>query len=251
MVQMEVPLNGALVYGTFYAAAGAGAHATVLLLHGFPGYEQNLDLAQAMRRAGWNVMTFHYRGAWGSHGDFSFRNATNDTTAMLEYLRLPAHATRLGIDPKRIVVVGHSMGGFMAAYAGARDPWLDGIVMISAWNIGAEAARVTPATVPDVLADFATDTGPLAGCTPESLLAEARQNALAWNFVGFAPALKRLPILLLDANDDSRPDALALQAALARDGDRRVQELHFDTDHSYSDQRIGLESAVLRWLATR
>ena len=32
-------------------AAGAGPHPTMLLLHGLPGNERNLDLAQAARRA--------------------------------------------------------------------------------------------------------------------------------------------------------------------------------------------------------
>jgi len=36
-----------------YEAQGAGPHPTVVLLHGFPGNEQNLDLAQAIRRADW------------------------------------------------------------------------------------------------------------------------------------------------------------------------------------------------------
>jgi pimeloyl-ACP methyl ester carboxylesterase len=48
-----------------YIAAGEGPHPNVLLLHGLPGNEQNIDLAQSMRRAGWNVLTFHYRGSWG------------------------------------------------------------------------------------------------------------------------------------------------------------------------------------------
>jgi pimeloyl-ACP methyl ester carboxylesterase len=52
----------------FYLAGGPGPHPTIVLLHGFPGNEQNLDLAQSIRRAGWNVLTLHYRGAWGSPG---------------------------------------------------------------------------------------------------------------------------------------------------------------------------------------
>ncbi|MDO8912512.1 MAG: hypothetical protein Q8N10_08825 [Phenylobacterium sp.] len=32
------------------------------------GNEKNLDLAQAVRRAGWNAVTFNYRGSWGSPG---------------------------------------------------------------------------------------------------------------------------------------------------------------------------------------
>jgi hypothetical protein len=33
-------------------------------------------------------------------------------------------------------------------------------------------------------------------------------------------------------------------------GNRNVTTVHFATDHSYSDKRIALESAVIRWLET-
>jgi pimeloyl-ACP methyl ester carboxylesterase len=59
-----------MLNAVIYVAAGKGPHPTLLLLHGFPGNEQNLDLAQAARRAGWNVLTLHYRGSWGSPGPF-------------------------------------------------------------------------------------------------------------------------------------------------------------------------------------
>lgn len=249
MEEMQIPLFGVTVYGVFYGAAGAGAHPTALLLHGFPGYEQNVDLAQAMRRAGWNVLLFHYRGAWGSQGAFSFENAMDDTLAMLSYLRAPANATRLGVDPARIVVVGHSMGGLMAAWAGAHDTQLAGVVLISAANMAASRSNLTPEARLRALASL-SDIGPLAGCTSESLLAELQQNSAAWDFLTFAPAMKGEPVLIIDANDGSAATARRMADALKQAGDSRVQEMHFDTDHPYSDQRIALESAVVNWLAT-
>jgi uncharacterized protein len=68
--QVLVPSHGSGMNALFYLAGGVGPHPTMVLLHGFPGNEQNLDLAQAIRRAGWNVLTLHYRGAWGSPGYF-------------------------------------------------------------------------------------------------------------------------------------------------------------------------------------
>lgn len=56
--------QGSQVNAMVYRPAGAGSHPTVILLHGLPGNEQNLDLARAMQRAGWTVITFHYRGSW-------------------------------------------------------------------------------------------------------------------------------------------------------------------------------------------
>jgi len=57
--------QGSRLNGFFYLADGKGPHPTVILLHGFPGNERNLDLAQALRRAGMNVLFFSYRGGVG------------------------------------------------------------------------------------------------------------------------------------------------------------------------------------------
>jgi predicted alpha/beta-fold hydrolase len=65
MQTFEIPSHGALLNAFAYVAAGAGPHPTVILLHGFTGNEPNLDLAQSIRRAGWNVIYFDYRGSWG------------------------------------------------------------------------------------------------------------------------------------------------------------------------------------------
>src|SRR5919201_4500441 len=64
----DISSHGAKLYSVIYIAAGAGPHPTVLMLHGFPGNEKNLDLAHSIRRAGWNVLVPFYRGAWGSGG---------------------------------------------------------------------------------------------------------------------------------------------------------------------------------------
>ena len=52
-----------MLAGMMLGANGQGPHPTIVLLHGFPGNEKNLDLAQSLRRAGYNVLFFHYRGA--------------------------------------------------------------------------------------------------------------------------------------------------------------------------------------------
>jgi dipeptidyl aminopeptidase/acylaminoacyl peptidase len=81
MQTFQIASHGALLNAFVYVAAGAGPHPAVVLLHGFPGNERNLDLAQDIRRAGWDVLYFNYRGSWGSPGDFSFSHAIEDTAA--------------------------------------------------------------------------------------------------------------------------------------------------------------------------
>jgi pimeloyl-ACP methyl ester carboxylesterase len=245
MAYVRVPSHGELMNGVLYTAAGAGPHPTVLLLHGFPGNEQNLDLAQAIRRAGFDVLTFHYRGAWGSPGVFSFSHAIEDSDAGLAFLRDPTVAAKYGVDQRRIFVVGHSMGGFLAASVAAHDPAVAGLVMISAWDIGAVGTnfrdpQVRAAAKQD---EFDDDVIPLAGTSSDALMDEAAANAAGWDFVDWAPALATRPVLLITANDGSYANSRRLATRL-----RKVQELRMDTDHPYSDHRIALESAVVGWL---
>src|SRR5579863_6023545 len=182
----------------FYLASGAGPHPVVLLLHGFLGNEQNMDLAYAIRRAGWNVLVPHYRGSWGSEGKFSFSNAIEDTQAAIVFLRDPDNAKKYRTDPAKIAIVGHSMGGFLGLYATAHDPAILGMAAISAWNLGPSAARPeTPARTKS----FHDASPRLAGTTPEGMLAEGKQNAAKWNYVDWAGNLKSRPILVIESDD--------------------------------------------------
>src|SRR5882762_1476502 len=115
MASLQIISHGDAMNAVFYLAGGAGLHPTVLLLHGSPGNEQNLDLAQAIRRAGWNTLTLHYRGSWGSAGQFSIAHVLEDVDAVAAFVRDPDIAAKYGIDRDRLVLGGHSMGGFASA----------------------------------------------------------------------------------------------------------------------------------------
>jgi uncharacterized protein len=256
MDAFQIPSHGAQLNAIAYLAAGEGPHPVVIVLHGFPGNEKNLDLAQSIRRAGWNAIFFDYRGSWGSPGAFSFGNSIEDTQAAIAYLRDPANAARLRTDPKRIVLVGHSMGGFMAAYAGSHDPAILGVGLISAANfhdwaggdLKPEEEQANHAGLVKSIAD--NDILPLAGCTAESLADEMLSHRKQWNFVDYAAMLGARPLLLITSDDGLEPGATHLAAAVRALGSTHVTEQHFATDHSYSDQRIALQIAVLNWLAT-
>jgi pimeloyl-ACP methyl ester carboxylesterase len=254
METFQIPSHGSLLNALVYVAAGAGPHPAVVLLHGFPGNEKNLDLAQDIRRAGWDVLYFNYRGSWGSPGDFSFSHGIEDTAAAIACLRQPATAKLLRLDTSRIVAIGHSMGGFMAVQGAAADPTILAFGLISAADMGANVpqpllADREPALRMLLSAGYAAEgMAPLAGCTPEGLARETIAHAPDWNFLGKAGALKGRPALIVTSDDGLTPANDAFAAALRKAGNQRVTTLHLPTDHAYSDQRTALAVAVLSWL---
>lgn len=246
MEVLHIPSGAVKINGVAYLAPGAGAHPTFVLLHGLPGNEKNLDLAQAVRRAGWNAITFNYRGSWGSPGDFRFAQNLEDANAVLAFLRNPGNAKRYGVDTSRLVIAGHSMGGWVVVHTAAHDNRLRGAVLISAADMGAAGSQ--PRT--NVVALMADNMETLAGVTPASMADEVIAHAAEWRFDRAYARLAHTPLLVITANDGLAPASDALVRALRARGNTRVSTVHFATDHSYSDKRIALESAVLRWLST-
>jgi pimeloyl-ACP methyl ester carboxylesterase len=235
-------------------AAGAQPHPTVLLLHGLPGNEQNLDLAQSMRRVGWNVLTLHYRGSWGTPGSFSFEHCLEDAAVAVEWLRSIGTSPGRRIDSGRIVAIGHSMGGFVAAYLTAADPDIIGACLISGVDLG-NAFGMPSHDCAEALIDdnvgFGDGLHILSGTSPHALASEAAENAARWRLDALAAKLARRPLLLITSDDGFRAGSDALAGAVGELGGTELERVHFPTDHSYSDHRIALQVEVLRWLTAK
>jgi acetyl esterase/lipase len=245
MAVVHIPSHGLLINGLVYQPAGAGPHPTLIICHGLPGNEKNLDLAQAVRRAGWNAVTFNYRGSWGSPGNFRFAQNLEDAGAVLEYLRAPANASRLGIDTKRIAMAGHSMGGWVTALTAAQDRGLIGAILISAADMGDMGQLPRE----KVAAEMADNMEALAGVTAESMADEVIANHEAFSLNNAVAGLAHLPLLVLTANDGLAPRADSLVKAIQAKGGKQVTTIHAETDHGWSDHRIYLETVVIDWIA--
>lgn len=251
MEVLHIPTGGVNVNGVAYVPAGAGPHPVLVLFHGLPGNEKNLDLAQAVRRAGWTVVTFNYRGSWGSPGAFRFANNLEDAKAAVAFVRDPANAKRLRADPGRMVVAGHSMGGWVTALTAADTAGLKGAILISAANMGDGRApdghRYTRA---ELVAGMAENMESLAGTSAERMADELIASEAHFDWTPKAAALARTPLLVLSSDDGLAPGTDALVAKL-RAGGGQVDKLHVATDHGWSDARIRLQAEVIRWLERR
>lgn len=240
---LHIPSAGLEINGLAYIASGQGAHPTLVICHGWPGNEKNLDLAQAVRRAGWNAVTFNYRGSWGSPGEFHFSQVPDDAAAVVAWLRRPEIAARLSIDTHRIAMAGHSMGGWATARAAALDSTLLGAILIAPADMGG-LGKMSRA---DVVKAAADDAETLV-TSPEKMADELMAQSDAFALKQSAPGLAKIPVLVLTADDGLAPSAGALVAAIRANGGTRVQTQHFVTDHSFNDSRLALQNAIISWL---
>jgi len=246
MEVLHIPSGGVSINGVAYTAAGPGRHPTFVFFHGLPGNEKNIDLAQAVRRAGWNAVTLNYRGSWGSPGEFRFGNNLQDADAVLAYLADTANARKLGVDTKRIVIAGHSMGGWVTALTAAHHPELLGAILIST----ADMSRVAGTPREQLVPFMADNLESLAGTTAEQMADEIRGAPKDWSFDSAAAGLTKTRLLVLTSDDGLAPHSAALVQRVRSLGNTRVTTRHVATDHSWSDRRIRLQSEVLRWLGT-
>ena len=244
MEVLRIPSGGVAINGLAYTAAGPGPHPTMVLFHGLPGNEKNLDLAQAVRRAGWNVVTLNYRGSWGSPGSFGFRNSLEDARAVLRYLREPANVSALRVDPERLVVAGHSMGGWVTAMTAAAEPGLAGAILISPANLSMFDGMARE----QVVGFMSRNMNALAGVTAESMADELLRTPQSFDSKRGAAKLAATPLLVLSSDDGLAPDSDRLIEAVKAAGGSRVQGIHVGTDHSWSDRRVRLQDEVIAWL---
>ena len=113
--------------------------------------------------------------------------AAEDAHAALAFLRAPAAVAKYRIDVARIAVAGHSMGGFMAADAAVDDPRVVGLLLIDAWDIGADAASLSSAAGRKAWHDeIVGDLPPLAGTSEQALTREMAAGAARFGLVARA-----------------------------------------------------------------
>lgn len=244
---------GKKLIGSMFVAAGKGPHPTVLLLHGFPGNELNMDLAQAMRRAGFNTAIFHYRGSWGSEGDFSWQNCIDDTKVAIEMLRSDKAKEIYRIDAERIVLVGHSMGGFTAFMNLINDDKIDNAAYLSGFNFGMWGQLIKDNKDAQNLSldKMEHSVQIVNGTTARKLLDEMIEHHEKYNLVNYAEKLAKKNLLMIGANYDQVAPIDFHHIPLVEAIKKHNMDLNTKVlmaGHSFEDKRIELTREVINWL---
>lgn len=245
---------GTTLLGILHLPPGPGPHPVAVVLHGFPGHERNLDLAQALRRAGYAALVYHYRGSWGMGGSWSWAHVLEDTAAVVARLRTPEAVADHGLDPGRLAVIGHSLGGFAALMTAAADPGVAAVGSVAGFDFGTAAAacRADPAVRAAYLEDWAGELLPLHGTGAQALVTEMEAAGDSWSLAGLAPRLATRPVLLIGTDRDEVTPADTHHRPLVDAYRRRpvtgLEHHVFHTDHALSDHRVALARTVIGFL---
>ena len=239
--ELFIPSGNFLLAGLIYSANGEQKHPTLLLLHGYPGNERNLDIAQVVRSQGWNVIYFNYRGSWGSQGTFSFKNCVDDVVNVVTFCK--KYRDSLRIDTSNIVLFGHSMGGWVCLKALQQLPTIKKGFALSTWNIGESFKNVS--TEKEMLR-LANNGGKyfVLNTSLKDLYTPVVQNQAYFNLANDGKRLAAKEIIMLDEHQGNKQLAEEIKNANKSYFDYDV----WQTDHPFTNKRVSLINKVLEFL---
>ena len=177
-----------------------------------------------------------------------------DVSSVLKYIRNDELSEEHRIDKYKIVLVGHSMGGFMALRTIVDDPVLLGAVWIAGGNIS-EFGRWAGENTKNRISyeRYVQDSSaPLEGIDVEELINEVINNPEKWDLRIHAEILAKRKIFLIGASKDEEVPLethyLPLVNALNKHNPEHLTHFALETDHSFSDKRIELARIIISWL---
>lgn len=246
--------HGCKLFGTMFLAQGEGPNPVIILQHGFPGNEVNYDLAHVFRRQGLNVFVFHYRGCWGSEGDYSWANLLNDTDAAIQFMQTEFAREKFRVDGNKIILIGHSMGGFSSLYNSVYHNEIKHIATMGEFNCGSFGEILE---INKVIFDYSVQAMEPAitfirNTSAESLLNECIKNKTEWNLLNHLEKLKEKNLLLIGAKYDNIAPLefhhIPLVGALKLLKAEKIEDHILTCGHSFSDKRIELARIISNWL---
>jgi len=254
MVPVTFENRGYKILGTMLLAANEGLHPTIILLHGFPGNETNLDLAHVFRRQGFNVLIFHYRGCWGSDGDFCWKNLTEDLDAAVKFIKTDESKEKFRVDSRKIILIGYSMGGFAALYYSIFHDEIKNIVSIAGFNSGAfgEILKLNKEIYLQGIEKIKGAISFVKNTSAENLLNELIEYKDEWNLLSYVSKLSLKNLLLIGAKYDTTAPLeihhLPLVTSLRLINVENFEEYILECGHSFLDKRIQLAKIISNWL---
>jgi hypothetical protein len=146
-------------------------------------------------------------------------------------------------------------GAHPTAQIGSESASVLGVGLIAPWDISFDARAWTALSAAQRrtagIATFDDVDGRLVGADARSLTDAVLHDGARFDLSRLAASLAVKPLLIVTATrDDADDQAAGLQAGLLQAHAEHVVVRVLASDHSFNDQRIALQVAVYRWLAS-
>jgi dipeptidyl aminopeptidase/acylaminoacyl peptidase len=180
---------------------------------------------------------FHYRGCWGSGGRYDLRTVPADVTAAVDHLHEGGYPA---VDPARLAVVGHSLGGWAAVLAAADDRRVRAVAVYgSAVDLG--AIELSSARIDHEMTRFLVTTS-------AEFLRQRAEAAITMNPLQAVQRISPRPLLIVHGTDDRWVPATQARKlyAHARQPCRYVEV--DGANHDFAWHRGQLRKLIASWL---
>ena len=229
--------DGRRLTGVIYLARGPQPKPSVLLLHGCPGLEQNLDLAVSLRDCGRNALVFHYRGSWGSAGRYDLRTIVADVRAAVDHLEAGGYPS---VDATRLAVFGHSLGGWAAVLAAASDQRLRAVAACAP-VVGFSELELSPGDLEQEFTRFLETT-------PAEFASQVQHVAARPGPLDVVATISPRPVLIVHGSDDEAIPVAHGRLLFSRAGQPRRYVEVAGANHAFAWHRTELRELVVAWL---
>jgi uncharacterized protein len=245
---VRIASGGVELFGRLRMAQGKGPHPTVVAARGFPDPESNIDLMLALPRAGFNTLSFYYRGYWGMGGTYTMRNSYEDLKAAIAFLKSDEAVAKFRVDRNRLIVLGTSGGGPISVKAASENPEIRALILIDPVDMR-HFKNVSQEEYDSWVKEYDSTIG--VHVSGKDAMAETMPQVDFWDPVRAVPGLSRKCVLAVMATRGPVADwSVNIKPptfAEAMRSNERFSVVTLDTDHAFGDHRIALMRTIVSW----
>jgi len=259
-VRVAIDSDGYAMRGRFFPSGTGPAHATLLLIPGYPGNPDDvLGMGARLSGKGINVVMVNPRGTHGSGGTFTFAGSLRDIGAAYRWLWTSDVIDRFDIDTANVFLGGYSWGGGMSLAYAATDPRAQRLVSIAGNDHGEfireyQMNESFAKAINEMLLSTQAPEGPVR-FDLEAALTELAEGQEVYGLRENAPRLSDRSILLIGGWSDTgvRVDKVLLPfyRALEEHGAKDVTFLVYHDDHGFARVRDKLAADIAEWIEAR
>lgn len=233
-----IDIHGDSIAAYVLVAKGELKKETAILIKGYPGNDNNFDLAHELRINGLNVILFDHRGAWGSQGKYSYLNCLEDINEIIQNFSEPSISNELRINSQKFTLIGRSFGGGVALISGSQNNQVKKIIAISSVNYGQIMESYKTLKELSSFKNYMKKQI-MINHDIEKFLQEMLDNKTEFNITNYKLDLSHKQILIIENTDKN--DAWINQLD-------NIEYRNFISDHNYTSQRKEMINEITKWI---